>query len=51
VSVPSVTKSAARPARRDRSAVSIIALVAANSIPLLGVIFLGWRVFPILLIY
>jgi hypothetical protein len=37
--------------RRDRAAVSIITLVAANSIPLLGVILLGWRVFPILLIY
>ena len=36
---------------RPRPAVSIIALVAANAIPLLGVIFLGWRVFSILLIY
>ncbi len=34
-----------------RPAVSAIALIAANSIPLFGVIFLGWRVFPILLIY
>jgi len=40
-----------RAAPRDRPAVSAIALIAANSIPLFGVIFLGWRVFPILLIY
>ena len=51
MSGPLVTESAALPSRRDRPAVSIIALVAANSVPLLGVIFLGWRVFPILLIY
>ena len=31
--------------------VSVIALVGANLIPLLGVVFLGWRIFPILLLY
>jgi hypothetical protein len=46
-----LTEPAVLPARRDRPAVSVIALIAANSIPLFGVIVLGWRVFPILLIY
>ena len=36
---------------RSRPTVSIVALVGANAIPLLGVIFLGWQAFPILLIY
>ena len=30
---------------------SIISLVTANLIPLLGVIFLGWRIFPIMLLF
>jgi hypothetical protein len=46
-----ITEPAAQPSRRDRPAVSIIALIAANSVPFFGVIFFGWRVFPILLIY
>jgi hypothetical protein len=39
------------PPLRRFPAVSTVALVAANAIPLVGVILLGWRVFPILLIY
>jgi len=39
------------PAPLRSPTVSIATLVAANAIPLFGVIFLGWRVFPILLIY
>ena len=30
---------------------SLVALVAANAIPLLGVVFLHWQVFPVILIY
>ena len=39
------------PDERRQSAISQIALIASNSIPLFGVIFLHWQVFPIILIY
>jgi hypothetical protein len=33
------------------SAISVLALIGANLIPLGGVLFLGWRLFPIMLLY
>ena len=30
---------------------SVVALVIANAIPILGVLFLGWTVFPLVLLY
>ncbi|MFI5235842.1 MAG: DUF6498-containing protein [Gemmatimonadales bacterium] len=35
----------------DRSIASIAVLVLANIVPLIGVLFFGWQVFPIILIY
>lgn len=31
--------------------VSLIALIAANSVPLFGVVFLGWQIFPLIFLY
>jgi hypothetical protein len=30
---------------------SLVALVVANALPLAGVLFLGWTVFPLVLLY
>jgi len=30
---------------------SLVALVIANALPLVGVLFLGWTVFPLVLLY
>lgn len=38
-------------APRDRATASIIALVLANAMPLIGVLWFHWQVFPILLVY
>ena len=34
-----------------RPQASVIALVGSNAVPLLGVLFAGWRVFPVMLLY
>jgi len=36
---------------RDFPTLSTIVLLVSNAVPLVGVIFLGWRVFPLLLLY
>jgi hypothetical protein len=36
---------------RIRSAVSVAALIGANAIPLIGVLFWGWKVFPLIFLY
>ena|ERR1041384_1062377 len=36
---------------RDFPTLSTIVLLVTNAVPLVGVIFLGWRVFPLLLLY
>src|SRR5213594_3799766 len=36
---------------RGRELLSVSALVIANAVPLAGVLFFGWQVFPLLLLY
>ena len=40
-----------RISRVDLSKPSVIVLIAANMLPLFGVVFFGWEVFPLLLIF
>jgi hypothetical protein len=37
--------------KKDLSDVPVLALLAANAIPLFGVVFLGWDAFHIVLLY
>ncbi|MGB7211993.1 MAG: DUF6498-containing protein [Gemmatimonadales bacterium] len=46
-----MTGSGAVPYPRDREVASIVALVLANALPLIGVLWFHWQVFPILLVY
>src|ERR1041384_8782002 len=36
---------------RGRELLSVSALVIANAVPLAGVLFFGWKVFPLILLY
>ena len=36
---------------RGRELLSVSALILANAVPLAGVLFLGWKVFPLILLY
>lgn len=46
-----MTDSSPLPYPRDREVASIIALVLANALPLIGVLWFHWQVFPIILVY
>ncbi|MGH7532068.1 MAG: DUF6498-containing protein [Gemmatimonadales bacterium] len=46
-----MTDSHALPYPRGREVASIVALVLANALPLIGVLWFHWQVFPILLVY
>src|ERR1051326_6744828 len=39
------------PPQRGPVSLSTVALVFANAVPLIGVLFLGWQVFPLILLY
>jgi hypothetical protein len=41
----------AAPANREWLRPSVLALIAANAVPLLGVLWFGWKVFPLLLLF
>jgi len=41
----------AAPASREWLRPSVLALIAANVVPLLGVLWFGWKVFPLLLLF
>jgi hypothetical protein len=41
----------AAPSNRDWLRPSVLALIAANVVPLLGVLWFGWEVFPLLLLF
>ena len=41
----------AAPSSRDWLRPSVLALIAANAVPLLGVLWFGWKVFPLLLLF